>query len=54
MARAGYGGPQLNPGLLLVERIYSYVQVRGCSCPTCTSLARKCGGCLVQLSGQRC
>ena len=27
MARAGYGGDQINPGLLLVEKIYNYVQV---------------------------
>ncbi|PRW61225.1 putative transaldolase [Chlorella sorokiniana] len=26
MARAGYGSEQVNPGLLLVEKIYSYVQ----------------------------
>ena len=27
MARAGYGGEQVNPGLLLVDKIYNYVQV---------------------------
>ncbi len=29
MARAGYGSEQVNPGLLLVDKIYSYIQV-GC------------------------
>ena len=26
MAKAGYGSNDINPGLLLVERIYSYIQ----------------------------
>lgn len=26
MAKAGYGGDQVNPGILLVEKIYNYVQ----------------------------
>lgn len=29
MARAGYGGQDINPGLLLVEKLYSYIQVGG-------------------------
>ena len=26
MAKAGYGASQINPGLLLVEKVYNYVQ----------------------------
>lgn len=29
MAKAGYGAEQTNPGLLLVEKIYNYIHVRG-------------------------
>lgn len=28
MAKAGYGVDQINPGLLLVEKIYNYIHVR--------------------------
>lgn len=28
MAKAGYGVEQINPGLLLVEKIYNYIHVR--------------------------
>lgn len=27
MAKAGYGANEINPGLLLVEKIYNYIQV---------------------------
>lgn len=27
MARAGYGSDQVNPGILLVEKVYNYIQV---------------------------
>lgn len=26
MAKAGYGGSEINPGLLLVEKVYNYCQ----------------------------
>lgn len=43
MARAGYGSEQVNPGLLLVDKIYSYVQVTDFSiCLACCFIRLHC------------